>query len=67
MSYANKMQDDEYWQRGNKFSPIGYLKHLCFKAFYLALVGRPSTSAQAVPAAMLPAAPNDPPNRSALP
>jgi hypothetical protein len=67
MSYANPMQDDEDWQWGDKFSVVGYLKHLCFKAFYWALVGKPIPSAQAVPAPILSEAPNDSPNRNTLP
>jgi hypothetical protein len=67
MSYVNHMQDDEDWQRTNKISPFGHLKHLCFKAFYWALVGKPFASVQSVPAPMLSEAPNESPNRSKLP
>ena len=67
MSYVRPMQDDEDWQRSNKFFPIGHLKHLCFKAFYWALVGKPFTSKQAVPAPLLSDSPSESPNRSQVP
>jgi len=40
MSYATEVRTDQNWQRSNKFSPLGYLQELCFKALTLALVGR---------------------------
>jgi hypothetical protein len=67
MSYAEHMQHDEDWQGSNKFSPIGHLKQLCFKAFYWALVGKPFTAVQSVPAPMLTEAPSESPNRSQVP
>jgi len=48
----NEMLDDltdQNWQPGNKFSPLGYLKHWCYKVLYTALVGRPQASAQPLP------------------
>jgi hypothetical protein len=48
----SKMPDglaDQNWQPGNKFSPLIYLKHWCYKALYLALVGRSSLPAEALP------------------
>jgi len=47
----SKMPDgltDQNWQPGNKFSPLSYLKHWCYKVLYTALVGR-SGAAEAVP------------------
>ena len=40
---------DQNWQPGNKFSPLSYLKYLCYKALYLALVGRPGAPMEALP------------------
>lgn len=40
---------DQNWQPGNKFSPLSYLKHLCYKALYLALVGRSGAPAEPLP------------------
>ncbi|HEY3568618.1 MAG TPA: hypothetical protein VGP73_11855 [Thermoanaerobaculia bacterium] len=48
MSFMAEDLTDQNWQPGNKFSPLGYLKHWCFKALYLALVGR-SGAAQPLP------------------
>jgi len=40
MSYATEVRTDQNWQRSNKFSLLGFLQELCFKALTLALVGR---------------------------
>lgn len=48
MSFMADDLTDQNWHSGNKFSPLGYLKHWCFKALYLALVGR-SGAAQPLP------------------
>jgi hypothetical protein len=39
---------DQNWQLGNKISPLGYLKHWCYRVLYAALVGR-SGAAEAIP------------------
>jgi|GEM_PF-6793988 len=67
MSFAKHMQDDEDWQRSNKIFPVGHLKHLCFKAFYWVLVGKPFAAAQTVPAPILSEAPGESSNRSQVP
>lgn len=63
MSYTTEAPSDQIWQSGNKFSLFGYLRYLCFKALYLALVGRPEAPMPEVFAGL--AAPADPPSRNA--
>jgi hypothetical protein len=48
MSFRTDDLTDQNWQPGNKFSPLGYLKHWCYRALYTALVGR-SSAAEAIP------------------
>lgn len=48
MSFMADNRTDQNWQPGNKFSPLGYLRHWCYKALYLALVGR-SGAAEPLP------------------
>jgi hypothetical protein len=57
VSYTRETQADQDWQRGNKFSLFGYLKYICFKAVYLALVGKPRTTEEAMLVAGWPEAP----------
>jgi hypothetical protein len=52
--FMNEMLEDltdKNWQPGNKFSPLSYLKYLCYKALYTALVGK-SGAAQPLPIAV---------------
>jgi hypothetical protein len=65
MSYRAEEQTDQNWQGSNKFSPFGYLKYLCFKALYLALVGRHPNAAPAMSIPILSETPGDPPRRVA--
>lgn len=58
MRYGMNAQADQNWQRGNKFSPLGYLTELCFKLLTLALVGR-----QGAHVPSLSEVPSEPPRR----
>jgi hypothetical protein len=49
MSEMTEDLTDQNWQPGNKFSPLGYLKHWCYKALYTALVGRSRAAAEPLP------------------
>jgi hypothetical protein len=49
MSFMTEDRTDKNWRPGNKFSPLGYLKHWCYKALYTALVGRSRASAEPLP------------------
>jgi hypothetical protein len=57
VSDTRERHTDQDWQRGNKFSLLGYLKYICFKAVYLALVGKPRTTEEAMLVAGWPEAP----------
>ena len=46
MSFTTEELTDQNWQPGNKFSVLGYLKYLCYKVLYSALVGKSGAPAQ---------------------
>jgi hypothetical protein len=62
MSYTLGEMTDQNWQRNSKFSLLGYLKYLGFRALHLALVGRRRTSATAVSVPVLSETPGEPPH-----
>jgi hypothetical protein len=37
---------DQNWQSSDKFSLLGYVKYLCYRALYSALVGKSGAPAQ---------------------
>ncbi len=65
MSYRIEEQIDQNWQGSDKLSPFGYLKYLCFKALYLALVGRHPNHAPAMSVPIRSEIPGDPTRRVA--
>ncbi len=65
MRYRAEKQTDQNWWGSGKFSPLGYLKYLCFKVLHLALVGRHTDSAPAMSIPVLSETQNDPPRRAA--
>lgn len=63
MSFTKNDLTDQNWQSDDKFSLVGYLKYLCYKALYSALVGKSGASAQTLPIPIRSEAP-DPPSRA---
>jgi hypothetical protein len=55
---------DQNWQSGDKFSLLGYLKYLCYRALYSALVGKSGVPAQPLSIPVRSEAPGDPPSRA---
>jgi hypothetical protein len=64
MSFMTDDLTDQNWQPGNKFSPLGYLKHWCYKALYTALVGRSRVSAEPLPIPVRSESPGAPSRRT---
>lgn len=54
---------DQNWQPRDKFSLVGYLKYLCYKALHSALVGKSGAPAQAMSIPVRSEVPGDPPSR----
>jgi hypothetical protein len=46
MSFTPEELTDQNWHPDDKLSLFGYLRYLCFKALYAALVGRSGASAE---------------------
>lgn len=63
MGFIEDDLPDQNWQSGDKFSLFGYLKYLCYKALYSALVGKSGAPAQALSIPVRSEAPGDPPSR----
>jgi hypothetical protein len=64
MSFTPEELTDQNWHPGNKFSLFGYLKYLCFKVLYTALVGKSSAPDQVLSIPVHPERGADPRSRT---
>ena len=64
MGFTKEDWTDQNWQQSDKFSLLGYLKYLCFKALYAALVGKSGAPAQVLSIPVRSEMPGDPPSRA---
>lgn len=65
MGFTKGDPSDQNWQSSDKFSLFGYLKYLCYKALYSALVGKSDAPAQAMSIPVRSEAPGEPSSRAA--
>jgi hypothetical protein len=64
MSSMREELIDQNWQSRDKFSLLGYVKYLCYRALYSALVGKSGAPSQTLSIPVRSEAPGDPHSRA---